>query len=237
MTSSMIRLEHGRATLALHRLRDAEGPPLLLLHGLRGSSADWKESGDPDAWPGSVYAIDFAGHGGSGWLRGGGYHPEIFAADADLALEEIGTAYVVGAGVGAYAALLLAGARPDLVPAALLLPGRGLDGGGGHPDFFAFARGFDAELRTLTSPPEPPPSHDPLVRHAETDVRPPEYASAFAERARRLILVARDGVAPRWWTAVVESPAAEAVHGAATRSWSELATAHLLVASPARDGA
>ncbi|MEN8185234.1 MAG: hypothetical protein ABFS46_22145 [Myxococcota bacterium] len=130
-----MQLRHGRIELALHELRTGTGPGLLLLHSLWGSSGDW---GDEVAgWPGPVHALDLAGHGSSGWLRGGSYSPEQFASDADAAIAELGSVRLAGTGVGAYAALLLAGARPDQVPAALLLPGCGLEGGGPVPEFLA----------------------------------------------------------------------------------------------------
>ena len=128
-----MELRHGWVTLALRRLREGEGQPLLLLHALHGSSADWGTG--PETWPGPICALDFAGHGRSGWVRGGVYYPELLAADADAALAELGAAVLVGAGLGAYAALLVAGARPASVPAAVLLPGAGLEGGGGEPRF------------------------------------------------------------------------------------------------------
>ena len=65
-----MELRHGRIALALRRVREGEGTPMLLLHALHGSSADWGSG--PAGWPGPVCALDFAGHGRSGWGRGGG---------------------------------------------------------------------------------------------------------------------------------------------------------------------
>jgi len=129
----MKTLRHGRIELALHRFAEGEGTPLLLLHGL-GSGAASLRATQP-RWRGPMHALDFSGHGQSGWLRGGAYHPEMLAADADAALAELGSAVLCGWGLGAWVALLLAGARPALVPAALLLSGEGLEGGGALPDF------------------------------------------------------------------------------------------------------
>ena len=128
-----MRIKHGRVSLELHELVRRDGPALLLLHALYGSHSDWGES--PGCWPGAVYGLDFSGHGGSAWVTGGGYTAELLAGDADAALAQIGHATLAGAGIGAYVALLLAGARPEHVPAALLLPGAGLEGGGAAPDF------------------------------------------------------------------------------------------------------
>ena len=196
-----MRITHGRVTLELHELARREGPTVLLLHALYGSSDDWGET--PAAWPGRVYALDFAGHGKSDWVAGGVYYPENLAADIDAALQHIGGAAIAGAGLGAYLGLLVAGARPDLVSAALLLPGAGLDGGGAVPD-------FDAPFPDLDHPAPAASGADPLVRLLEVYVRPVEYAAPFAQAARRLLLVEDGSPRPPWWEAVRRSPAAEA---------------------------
>jgi pimeloyl-ACP methyl ester carboxylesterase len=192
-------LRHGRVSIALHALREAEGPALLCLHAVGGSARDFGAAAR--LWPGPVYALDFAGHGESGRLRGGAYHPEGLAGDADAALARIGPAHLAGAGVGAYVALLLAGGRPDAVAGALLLPGAGLAGGGVAPDE---SRG---EERWLDVGP-PLPGCDPAVRRLERDPRPPDYAEAFARAARLLLLAEGDFARPPWWEAVRETPAA-----------------------------
>ena len=195
----MTTLRHGRVSIALHELRRAPGPALLCLHAVGGSAADFRDAAA--LWPGSVFALDFAGHGASGPLRGGGYHPELLAGDADAALAHTGAACLVGAGVGAYVALLLAGARPDQVPAALLLPGTGLEGSGEAPDYSQDAQRVWNDL-------EPAPGCDPAVRRLERDIRPADYAMSFALAARRLLL-SEDGTRrPPWWEAAQRSPAA-----------------------------
>ncbi len=201
-----MRLQHARVSLELHELSTRQGPALLLLHALYGSASDWTEIAA--AWTGPVYALDFCGHGRSDWLLAGGYTPELFAGDADCALARIGTATVVGAGVGAYTAMLLAGARPHLVPAALLLPGAGLAGGGGLPDFVnprARFTEFPTQNRQSRS------GIDPLVAALEHDVRPPDYVEPFARAARRLLLVEEVATPPPWWQTAHASPNAEVV--------------------------
>jgi pimeloyl-ACP methyl ester carboxylesterase len=193
-----MRLQHGRVALELHELTRDDGTPLLLLHALYGSSGDWGEV--PAAWDGPVYALDFSGHGRSEWMLGGAYYAEHLAGDADAALAHIGRAAIAGAGFGAYVALLLAGGRPDLVPAALLLPGAGLVGSGSVPDF---TRPFPRiDPSDTTSP------HDPMVRVLDFEVRPVDYADAFARAARRLILLEDADPRPPWWEAARQSPAA-----------------------------
>jgi pimeloyl-ACP methyl ester carboxylesterase len=185
------RIAHGDVPLALHARRAGAGEPLLLLHALGGSSADWGV--EVDAWPGPVFALDFAGHGKSAWRPGGAYTPELFAADADAALAVVGPAAVAGAGLGAYVALLLAGTRPALVSAAFLLPGRGLDGGGPRPAGRVFG-----DVRTDAT------AHDPMVTSCQIDVRPPDYARAFGDAARALVLAEDGGMRPPWWVALRE---------------------------------
>ena len=186
-----MRLVHGRVELGLHELQAGSGPSLLLLHGLWGSSADWGP--EVEAWPGAAYALDLSGHGSSGRLVGGSYSAEIFAGDADAALARIGPAVVAGAGLGAYVALLLAGARPDQVSAALLLPGVGLEGGGPLPYYLT------SGARRASPVHEPPAGSDRFLAACATDVRPPDYARSFGERARRLLLAENGSDRPAWW--------------------------------------
>jgi pimeloyl-ACP methyl ester carboxylesterase len=105
---------------------------LLLLHALYESSRSWGDL--PQHWSGPVYGLDFSGHGDSDRIRGGAYLAEMLIGDADVALAHVGSTALAGAGIGAYVAVLLAGARPEQVPAALLLPGAGLTGGGATPE-------------------------------------------------------------------------------------------------------
>lgn len=199
------KLAHGRIRLALHVLAEGPGDALLLLHALRGSSAGW--NGAWQGWPGPVFALDFSGHGASDHPRGAAYTPELLLADADAALAHVGPARLAGAGLGAYVALLLAGARSDAVEAALLLPGAGIEGGGPHPDP---SRSDDGEtvLERLERA-ERGAGADPWLRHLERDVRPPDYAAAFARAARRLLLGEDGTPRPPWWEAAREASGAE----------------------------
>ena len=157
-TAPIVWLRHARAELALHCLKEGgegsasdephsaetastasarsraqtQGTPLLLLHGLAERSP---EAVPPylAEWPGPVFALDFVGHGASTMPEGGGYTAEMLLADADTALRHLGEATVLGRGLGAYVALLLAGARPDAVRGAILFDGPGILGGGTGP--------------------------------------------------------------------------------------------------------
>src|SRR5256885_13868548 len=159
-------LMHNRVRLALHALTGGEGRPLLLLHGL-GERSPERVRNELAAWPGSVYALDFPGHGASSVPKGGGYTCELLVADADAALARLGEATLVGRGLGAYVALLLAGGRPEQVRGAILRDGPGLAGGGSSSSS-SFIPYVDV------SQPAPP---DPFaLTELAIDVRPPDYA-------------------------------------------------------------
>lgn len=187
-----MRLAHGRIEIELYQLARGEGRPLLLLHELYGSAASMGEGFS--AWRGPLWALDFAGHGRSKWIRGGAYTPEILACDVDAALRHIGPSAIAGAGVGAYVAQIVAAARKDSVPAALLLPGAGLAGGGAAPD-------FSRPARPLLDTAAEREGCDRMVSFLDIDVRPPDYAASFARQVNRLVLL-EDGTArPPWWEA------------------------------------
>ena len=210
-------LRHGRAELALHRLRDrttgGEARPLLHLHGL-GERAPETAPSLYDAWPGPVYALDFTGHGASTVPKGGGYTCEMLMADADAALAALGEVTVVGRGIGAYIAVLLAGGRPSMVRGAILRDGPGLVGGGITPTSPHVAFIDPA----ATAPPDPWAFAE-LTR----DPRPPDYATSFVRQAVHFSEVSEPitvcGVGrPAWLEAVIAEPGvrvatlAEALH-------------------------
>ncbi|MDX1383680.1 MAG: alpha/beta hydrolase [Thermoanaerobaculia bacterium] len=174
-TAATRRLVHGHVELALHRLRGESGPRLLLLHEL-GGRAPTEVPAAVAGWDGAIFALDFTGHGASSVPAGGGYTAELLMADADVALAELGEATVVGWGLGAYVALLLAGGRPRAVRGAVLCDGRGLAGGGerGAPPDPGFVAASQA-------PPDPYALHE-LGR----DARPVGYAALYARQAQLL---------------------------------------------------
>lgn len=192
-----IYLTHGRIELGLHTLRAGNGPVLLLLHGL-GEHSPTALDPEYEAWPGAVYALDFTGHGQSTVPRGGGYTAELLQADVDVALAYLGSATVVGRGLGAYVAVLIAGGRPDLVHGAILRDGTGLAGGApGSSPYIGFPE------PTHITPPDPF-----AIVELATDVRPPDYITEFVRlaaefsRCARPISVCASERAP-WLSAVV----------------------------------
>ena len=144
-------------------------------------------------------ALDFTGHGRSTVPAGGGYTAEVLMADADAALSVLGPATVLGRGLGAYIALLVAGARPDLVRGTVLADGPGLVGGGIRPSSPQLVR-IDP-----TQPARPDPFA--LVELCR-DVRPPDYAIEFVRMAVHgsgldAPIAVSAVVRPEWLAAVV----------------------------------
>ncbi len=203
--NATIWLRHSKVTLALHPLRAARAPgarPLLLLHG-RGEATLAQAPGFSEPWPGAIFGLDFTGHGASTIPRGGGYTAEQLMADADAALAHLGPTTLLGRGLGAYVALLLAGARPALVRGAILCDGPGLAGGGPRPTTPSIP--WPAERDDGLAP-------DPfaLVDLAR-DVRPPDYATSFVRQATQLSGLERPFSVcsferPDWLAAVCEEP-------------------------------
>jgi pimeloyl-ACP methyl ester carboxylesterase len=209
------RIAHGALQLSLHQLREGKGSRLLLLHDLGGASAGW--GAEAEGWPGDVHALDFAGHGSSDWRPGGAYTPELFAADVDAALAAMkGTeTYLVGTGLGAYVAVLVAGARPDVVRGALLMPGAGFEGG----PLPHHAGALDASPLGPTAAP-----CDPLLWACRDDPRPPDYARSFALEARNLLLLEDGGARPPWWEALRGVGSAQQIGGDRRAACSTLAS-------------
>ena len=103
------------------------GEPLLLLHGLAGSTRNWCE-----VLPGLVerylvVAVDLPGHARSGRLPGGATTADFAdAAVAVLEAEGVDRALVAGHSFGGLVALRLAQKRPDLVRGLLLASPAGI---------------------------------------------------------------------------------------------------------------
>ncbi len=195
----MIELMHGKIRLALHELRRGHGRTLLLLHGL-GERSPLDVPAELASWPGPVAALDFTGHGQSDVPRSGGYTAEILMADADAALQHAGEACLVGRGLGAYVALLLAGGRPKQVRGAILRDGPGLAAGG-----IGAVPGYVSRPQLGKQRIPDPFALAELTR----DVRPPDYAAIYLHQATHLseldpalYIVAKER--PEWLAAVAQ---------------------------------
>ncbi|MCU1497434.1 MAG: mhpC [Acidimicrobiales bacterium] len=174
---STVVLRHVHVDLALHRLRDGEGRGLLLLHGLGERTPDAVPE-HLGAWSGPVWGLDFTGHGASTVPAGGGYTAEVLMADVDHALGHIGEATLLGRGLGAYVALLIAGARPRSVVGAILTDGPGLAGGGPAPRSPSALRPVPAAGTAAAAAPDPF-----ALAELSQDVRPADYATAYVRQA------------------------------------------------------
>lgn len=207
---STVFLTHNKIQLALHMLRAGDGQPLLLLHGLGeqtpAAAPEWTSS-----WVGPVYGLDFTGHGATTVPMGGGYSAETMLADTDIALAHLGPSTVVGRGLGAYVALMIAGARPQLVRGAVLCDGPGLWGGATGPTSTSFHS---------VDPPYAAPDPNALI-DLSRDLRPPDYASLFV----RLALEHSGFAEPIAVTAIVRPPWLAAVAGEVGVATSTLAEA------------
>ncbi len=194
-----VTLRHVRIALALHELRAGSGRALLLLHGLGEHTPATVPEPAAD-WPGPIWGLDFTGHGESTLPMGGGYTAEILMADADQALRKLGEATLLGRGLGAYVALLLAGARPSQVRGAVLADGPGLAGGGPAP----------GSPSVSPSAPTEDGAPDPFALVELTrDVRPPDYASTYVRQALHFSgldvpVVVSAIVRPPWLTSVAD---------------------------------
>jgi pimeloyl-ACP methyl ester carboxylesterase len=103
------------------------GEPLLLLHGLSGSTANWVELLPQLLERFRVLAVDMPGHAGSGRLPRGAGIADFAAAVAEvLDAEETGPALVAGHSFGGHVALRLAQSRPELVRGLLLVSPAGI---------------------------------------------------------------------------------------------------------------
>ncbi len=200
----IVWLRHARVDLALHSLQRREGPGLLILHGL-GQQAPSEPPEPLDAWPGSIHALDFTGHGRSGLSRGGGYTCEVLMADVDAALATLPPQTLYGQGLGAYVALLTAGARPSRVRGAILADGPGLAGGGARP------------VSPCVTYPHPnsagPPDPFAMIELAR-DLRPRDYAAEYARQATEYseldpALAICTAEEPEWIQAVGDMPGVE----------------------------
>jgi pimeloyl-ACP methyl ester carboxylesterase len=200
MNPATTTIRHNRVELALHHLCEGADPgarPLLLLHGL-GEATPVRVPAHV-RWPGPVLGLDFTGHGASTVPVGGGYTSEILVGDVDAALEALDAPVtILGRGLGAYIALLVAAARPEHVRGAVLADGPGLAGGGVHPGSPALSR------PALTAPGPPDPW---AMVELSRDVRPADYARTFVG----FVVESSDLETPLWVATRVRPAWVEAV--------------------------
>ena len=104
-----------------------EGDPVLLVHGLGGSSGNWVEVLPELVRRHRVIAVDLPGHAGSGPLARGATMDDFAAATAAvLEAESVQRVVVAGHSLGGLVALRLARSRPELVRGLLLVAPAGI---------------------------------------------------------------------------------------------------------------
>ncbi len=102
----------------------AGGLPIVLLHGITGSSRDWAEvAARLDGR--RVIAFDARGHGDSDWAADEDYTVDAHFADVTTALAElrIERCVLVGFSMGAGTAIVTAACAPELVAAVVVVDG------------------------------------------------------------------------------------------------------------------
>jgi pimeloyl-ACP methyl ester carboxylesterase len=103
--------------LELEFRQEGEGPPIVVLHGLFGSSRNWTSVSKALASRFQVHSVDLRNHGRSPWADEMSYL--AMAGDVAAVLDRAGldTAVIVGHSMGGKVAMALALTRPDRVDA------------------------------------------------------------------------------------------------------------------------
>ena len=137
-------LEAGGRRIQFIRQGEAEGTPILFIHGFGGDRLGWMFNQGVLAETRSTYAIDLPGHGGSAKDVGDGTGRTL--ADSVLAFMDaagLDRAHLVGHSMGGAIALTLSLRQPDRVASATLLAPAGLG-----PDInMEFIDGFITQSR------------------------------------------------------------------------------------------
>ncbi|WP_256829733.1 alpha/beta fold hydrolase [Ornithinimicrobium faecis] len=117
-------LSRGGVSIAVTDL-GGEGPPVLLLHGLAGSSRELMPTAEALRDSCRVLLIDQRGHGQS-TRRPADLSRDAFVLDIVHVMEELTPGQrctLIGQSMGAHTAFLTAAARPDLVERLVMLEG------------------------------------------------------------------------------------------------------------------
>jgi pimeloyl-ACP methyl ester carboxylesterase len=127
--TNMLGLDE-RLAAGLRYFAGGEGKPVVLVHGLAGSAANWVELLPGLAERYRVLAVDLPGHGGSAPPRAGASVTDFADAVAGvIERERAGPALLAGHSFGGLVALRLAQRRPELVRGLLLVAPAGIGSG------------------------------------------------------------------------------------------------------------
>jgi pimeloyl-ACP methyl ester carboxylesterase len=144
--------------------------------------------------------LDFVGHGASSIPNGGGYSAEIPGRRRHGV--GLGEVTVAGRGLGAYIALLLAGARPELVRGSVLLDG---------PGTLARSSGPGSSIPPAVDDLAVAPPDPFALAELSRDIRTPDYAAIWVRMALLSATVPNPIAVctvnrPDWLRAVVDEP-------------------------------
>jgi pimeloyl-ACP methyl ester carboxylesterase len=122
--TSELRIQRGDASIAVMD-SGGERPPVVLLHGLAGSSRELLPTADALSDHFRVLLIDQRGHGRS-TCRPADLRREAFVGDVVAVIERVldgQPVRLVGQSMGAHTAFLTASTRPDLIDRLVMLEG------------------------------------------------------------------------------------------------------------------
>ena len=190
MTDAKLSLESRVAEVRGTRLRyyaGGEGEPLVLVHGLGGSAANWLAL-VPLLLPGRRLLVpELPGHGGSAPLAAAS-SLNVYADRIGLLLEheDAAPAAVVGHSLGGAIALRLAIRRPEAVRALVLAGAAGISSGGRRVRYALTVTGIVKPGRRI-APHRARVARSPLLKQlvfgrwgvADAPALPPELVHAF----------------------------------------------------------
>ncbi|MGQ9898071.1 MAG: alpha/beta fold hydrolase [Acidobacteriota bacterium] len=186
-------------SVRLHYKEGGTGEPLVLIHGLGGSSdADWGQVIVPLSRHFHVYALDLPGFGRSDKPTNASYAIREQAATVAKFLDRVGIrqAHLCGLSMGGWIAAYTAGETPERVTRLILVDSAGihfepppdralLDPGTTHEDFMNF-------LKVLFF--QPPQLPVPIIRDFQAQARRQAWV---IDRALAAMLTSKDALEPR----------------------------------------
>lgn len=107
--------------MKLHCRKYGEGKPLIILHGLFGSSDNWHSLARKWGETHRVYALDQRNHGSSPHESAMNYQEMAQDLHQFITQERLGDVNIIGHSMGGKVAMLFASQHPDLVKSLIIL--------------------------------------------------------------------------------------------------------------------